>query len=200
MEEAAFLPAKIRWILHDGRLNTGERSAVNRLAAAGAEVLEVTPDVLRACSDTTTPPGLMAVLEWPDLPMPAPLAWAVVADGISNPGNLGSLLRAAEAFAVQALLLAPGCVDPFNPKVVRGAMGAHLRLPIWVMDWREINKVLQGFRIYLAEAREGQPVDRIDWNGPVALVLGGEAAGPGEQARSLAIGSVHIPITERRNP
>jgi TrmH family RNA methyltransferase len=194
VEEAAAAGARARMILHDGRLGPRERSAVNRLAAGGGEVLETTADVLRSCSDTLTPAGLMAVLVWPELALPQPLEWAVIADGISNPGNLGSLMRAAEAFGVQALILAPGCVDAFNPKVVRGGMGAHLRLPVRILDWREIGALLEGFHIWLAEAREGKSVEAVDWSGHAALILGGEAAGPGEQARSLAAGSVHIPM------
>jgi TrmH family RNA methyltransferase len=194
VEEAAASGARARLIVHDGRLAPRERSAVNRLAAAGGEVLETSAEVLASCSDTASPQGLLAVLEWPELPLPQPLEWAVVADGISNPGNLGSLLRVAEAFGVQALILAPGCVDAFNPKVVRGGMGVHLRLPIRVLDWKQIRVQLSGFRIWLAEAREGRPVENADWRGPAALILGGEAAGPGEPARSLATGSVHIPM------
>jgi TrmH family RNA methyltransferase len=195
VEEAASAAVPARLVLHDGRLNPAGRSAVNRLAAAGAEAAEVDPDVLRYCSDTETPQGILAVLHWPDLPALQPLEWALVADGISNPGNLGSLLRAAEAFAVQTVFLAPGCVDAFNPKVVRGAMGAHLRLPVRAAGWKEIGGLLKGFRIYLAEARVGQPVDRADWSGKVALILGGEAAGPGDRAHALAAGSVHIPMS-----
>jgi TrmH family RNA methyltransferase len=194
VEEAAAAGARARLVLHDGHLGPRERSALNRMAAAGAEVVETTAEVLRACSDTPAPQGVLATLEWPDLPLPHPLEWVVIADGISNPGNLGSLLRAAEAFGVQALILAPGCVDAFNPKVVRGGMGAHLRLPIRILDWREIGGLLEGFPIWLAEAREGKPVDAVDWKGRAALILGGEAAGPGEKARSLAAGSVHIPM------
>lgn len=194
VEEAAAAGVRARLILHDGRLGPRERSAVNRLASAGAEVAETTPDILRACSDTTTPPGLLAVLEWPQLPLPAPLERVVVADGISNPGNLGSLMRAVEAFGIQLVLLAPGCVDAFNPKVVRGAMGAHLRLPIRALSWKEIAATLAGFRVYLAQAREGKSADAMDWTPPVALILGGEAAGPGDQARSIATDAVHIPM------
>ena len=58
----------------------------------------------------------------------------------------------------------------------------------------EIRALLAGFRIWLAEAREGKPVEAMDWGGPTALILGGEAAGPGEPARALADGSVHIPM------
>ena len=194
VEEAATSSAKARFILHDGHLGPRERSAVNRLASAGGEVFETTSEVLHYCSDTTSPQGLLAVLEWPELPLPQPLERVVIADGISNPGNLGSLLRASEAFGIQALILAPGSVDAFNPKVVRGGMGVHLRLPIRMLDWKEIRVLLAGFRIWLAEAREGKPVEDVDWNGPVALILGGEAAGPGEGARALADGSVHIPM------
>jgi TrmH family RNA methyltransferase len=194
VEEAAGAGVKARMILHDGRLGPREHSALNRLAAAGGEALEVTPEIFKYCSDTAAPAGLLAVLEWPELPEPAPLAWAVVADGITNPGNLGSLLRAADAFGVQLVILAPGSVDAFNPKVVRGGMGAHLRLPIRMLGWREIGALLAGFHIRLAEAREGESVEAVDWSGRTALILGGEAAGPGDQARALAAGSVHIPM------
>lgn len=194
VEEAAAAGVRARLILHDGRLGPRERSAVNRLASAGGEAFEAAPEVLRACSDTAAPAGLLAVLEQPELPLPEPLEWAVVADGISNPGNLGSLLRCADAFGVQALLLAPGSVDAFNPKVVRGGMGAHLRLPVRLLDWRAIGGLLAGARVYLAEARAGKPVEAADWRGKTALILGGEAAGPGDAARALAQGSVHIPM------
>jgi TrmH family RNA methyltransferase len=194
VEEAAAAGARARTILHDGRLGPRERSAVNRLAAAGGEALEASPEVLRSCSDTVTPAGLIAVLEWPDLPLPQTLDWILVADGISNPGNLGSLLRAADAFGVPVVVLAPGCVDAYNPKVVRGGMGAHFRLPIRSLDWPAVGDLLRGFRVRLAESREGRPVEEVDWSGRTALILGGEAEGPGDRARSLAEGSVHIPM------
>jgi TrmH family RNA methyltransferase len=179
VEEAAAAGIRARTILHDGRLG---------------EVLEASTEILRLCSDTAAPAGLLAVLECPELQLPDPLEWVVIADGVSNPGNLGSLLRAADAFGVQAAVLAPGCVDAFNPKVVRGGMGAHFRLPVRALDWRAIGGLLKGFRILLAEAREGRPVEETDWSGRAALIIGGEAAGPGDQARALAAGSVHIPM------
>jgi TrmH family RNA methyltransferase len=194
VEEAAAGGVRARLVLHDGRLSPRDRSAVNRLASAGAEVAEAAPEILAACSDTAAPPGLLAVLEFPQLAPPEKLERVVVADGITNPGNLGSLLRAAEAFGVQLVLLAPGSVDAFNPKVVRGAMGAHLRLPIRALAWKEIAAALAGFRVYLAQAREGKSARETDWAPPVALILGGEASGPGDPARAIATGAVHIPM------
>jgi RNA methyltransferase, TrmH family len=103
-------------------------------------------------------------------------------------------VRAAEAFGAQAVLLAPGCVDAFNPKVVRGAMGAHLRLPLREATWPQITEWLAGARLLVAAAREGAPVGKADWSGRVALVLGGEAVGASQQARAMAAGLVHIPM------
>jgi RNA methyltransferase, TrmH family len=193
-EEVLASGCAVRWILHNGKLDPRERSVINRLARTGAEVEEVEPDVLRTCSDTVSPQNVMIVAQWPDMPLPECLEWTLVLDGVANPGNLGTLLRAAEAFGVQAVMLAPGCVDAFNPKVVRGAMGAHLRLPLREAAWPEIAGWLAGSRVLVAAAREGEPADRIDWTGRVALVLGGEAAGAGEHARGMAAGLVHIPM------
>ena len=62
----------------------------------------------------------------------------LILDAVREPGNLGTLLRTADAAGVQAVLLAPETVDAFAPKVVRAGMGAHFRLPIQSMDWPEI--------------------------------------------------------------
>jgi TrmH family RNA methyltransferase len=194
VEEAAAAGVRARLILHDGHLGPRERSALNRLASAGAETAEVSAELLASCSDTAAPQGILAVLEQPHVVPPAPLAFAIVADSITNPGNLGSLLRAADAFGIQLVLLAPGCVDAFNPKVVRGAMGAHFRLPIRTQTWKEIAATLAGFRVYLAQAREGRSADEADWTPPAAVILGGEAALPGDSARAIATGAVHIPM------
>jgi RNA methyltransferase, TrmH family len=193
-EEALESGGGIRWVLHAGRLGPRERSIINRLARSGAAVEEVDPDILRACSDTVSPQDVIVVMEQPALSAPDPLEWALVVDGVTNPGTLGTVLRSAEAFGVQAAFFAPGCVDAFNPKVVRGAMGAHLRLPIFDAGWADIAKRLEGFNIFIAEAREGLPAADVDWSGRVALILGGEAAGAGGLARAMATGFVHIPM------
>jgi len=164
------------------------------MARLGAEIDEVTPAVMKACSEDTTPPGLLAVLPSISLPIPEPIEWALVADRIANPGNLGSLLRCAEAFGVQVVFLPPGTADPFSPKALRGAMGAHFRLPLACVTWAELKDHLRGLRVLVAEAHSGARCDQINWSGRVALILGGEASGPGDTARSLAVQSVRIPV------
>ena len=102
----AGVPAQL--VLHTGRLNPPGRSVVNRLARAGAIVEEVSEPVMNACSATEHNPGLLAVVAQPQLKPPAAVALALVLDGIAEPGNLGALLRTAEAAGVQAVWLAPG--------------------------------------------------------------------------------------------
>ncbi|MGE5123438.1 MAG: TrmH family RNA methyltransferase, partial [Acidobacteriaceae bacterium] len=132
------------------------------------------------------------------LPLPAELDFLLILDGIRDPGNLGTILRTAAAARIQAVLLAPGNVDAFAPKVLRAGMGAHFRLPIHQLGWAHIEQLLAGspggMRIYLADAAGGIPYTRADFRTPLALLVGGEAAGAGHEAFSLASEKVQIPM------
>lgn len=193
-EEIVRARQPVRLVFHDAALSPHLRALLNQMARLGAEIEEVTPGVMKACSEDTTPPGILAVLPSVSLPIPEVVQWALVADGITNPGNLGSLLRCAEAFGVQVVFLPPGTADPFSPKVLRGAMGAHFRLPLASVTWAELKDRLRDLRVFVAEAHRGAPCDQVDWRGRVALILGGETSGPGDQARSLATQAVRIPV------
>jgi TrmH family RNA methyltransferase len=165
------------------------------MARLGAEVRVVSDLVMAACTDTQSPPGILMVLPIPSPAAPERLTLALVIDGLADPGNMGTLLRTALAAGVQAAFCTPGTVDPYNSKVLRGAMGAHLHLPIIQLDAPEVQRRMEGLDIWLAEARSGQPYTAVDWRRPAALVVGGEARGASEPVRRIASGSVHIPIT-----
>jgi TrmH family RNA methyltransferase len=156
----------------------------------------VSESVMAACSDTVTPQGILAVLSFPDLTPPEPMTFALIGDRLRDPGNLGTLLRTALAAGVEQVLLAPGTVDFTNPKVVRSAMGAHMRLPIVDADWDTIADRVSGCDVWLAAVRGGMLHTDVDWTRPTALILGGEARGAGERASALAEGSVSIPIPQ----
>jgi TrmH family RNA methyltransferase len=149
---------------------------------------------MAAMSATDTPPGLLVVLPIPELVLPGPINLAVIADRIADPGNLGTLMRTCRAAGVQALFLSEGTVDAFNPKVVRGAMGAHLHLPILSLGTEEILRQLQGIPLWLAEARQGVVYHQVDWRPPAGLVIGGEAAGASETLRAACQATTHIPL------
>ncbi|MCP4542549.1 MAG: RNA methyltransferase [Chloroflexi bacterium] len=152
----------------------------------------VSDPVMTACSDTETPQGILAVLSIPDLPRPEHPTFSLILDQVRDPGNLGTTLRTALAAGVEQVLLAPGTVDATNPKVVRAAMGAHLRLPVVSLDWNAIAQAVAGCDVWLAAASGEMSYTAVDWTRPVALIVGGESAGAGEQARSLAQSQVSI--------
>ena len=152
----------------------------------------VSEAVMAACADTETPQGVLAVVPFPSLPVRPGLI--LVLDQVRDPGNLGTILRSAEAAGVGQVILAPGTVDLYNPKAVRGAMGAHFRLPVAGLDWPAIAGRLAGRAVWLAHAAGETPYDQVDWAVPSALIVGGEAAGAGDQAAALATGRVSIPM------
>ncbi|MEX0787722.1 MAG: RNA methyltransferase, partial [Anaerolineales bacterium] len=191
-QEAIAARVATRFVLHTEHIGARERSLINGLARLGAEIEEASQAALTAASSTETPPGLLAVVARPDLPVPNPRSFVVVADRLADPGNLGSVLRSAWAAGVEAVFLTPGTVDAYNPKVVRGGMGAHFHIPIRQGDAAELTRALEGLSIRVAEAKGGERYDRVNWSGPVALVVGGEAGGVAESWRRTAEAAVHI--------
>jgi TrmH family RNA methyltransferase len=202
IEEAARARVAAKFILHTDDLDPRGKAALDQLARLSAQVYEVTPKVMASVSDTKTPSGLLAVIPFPSLSFVlgpwsfnlSPLSFVLVLDRISDPGNLGTILRTADAAGVETVFLAPGTVDAYNPKVVRSAMGAHFHLPIVETDWETLTDQVKGLEVWLAEAREGEPYDRVDWRKPCALILGSEAEGPSETARQFTPNRVHIPM------
>lgn len=196
VEEALASGWPVRWAFYDSALSERGREALDGLAQAGAEVEEASEHVLRSAAETGTPQGLLAVLEMRSLPLPARLDFVLIADDLHDPGNLGTILRSAAAAGVQAVCLPPGGVDPWSPKVVRSAMGAHFRLPLAGIDWPEIEQLVvqNSLQVWLAAAEQGLDCFTADFGSPTALIIGGEAAGAGAQAQRLATGRVHIPM------
>ena len=160
----------------------------------GVEILEVAPHVMQAASDTQTPQGVLAVLPIPEWTLPNQPSFVLVVDGVRDPGNLGTLMRTAFAAGVETLILPPGNVDPFAPKVVRAGMGAHFNLPVMTMDWQAIRAAVSGLKVFLADSGGGNTHFDADFKQPLALVVGGEAAGAGEEALGLATHRVQIPM------
>ena len=159
---------------------------------AGEGIWPVNEAVMAACADTHTPQGVLAVVPFLHLdPRPGLL---LILDGIRDPGNLGTILRSAESAGVGQVLLAPGTVDLYNPKVVRGAMGAHLRLPVHSCDWTTLKERIEGRATWLADAAADTAYDAVDWTRPSALIVGGEASGAGPEAAQIATNRVSIPM------
>jgi TrmH family RNA methyltransferase len=156
--------------------------------------LEATPEVFKSVSATETPQGILAVLPQIPLPVPDELDYVLIADEIRDPGNLGTLLRTAHAAGVQVVLLSPGTVDPYSPKVLRSGMGAHFKLPVIISTWDEIQPITQEIKIFGSDMNQGTSLWEADLKIPLAMIIGGEAFGLGENARKLVDAWVNIPM------
>jgi len=154
----------------------------------------VSDKVMAACSDTETPPGILAVMPIPRLDLTPQPTFALIADALRDPGNLGTLLRSAAAADVDVVWLAPRTVDAYNSKVVRGAMGAHFRIPIEALEWDAIAARVSGMKVWLADGAADTAYAQVDWTKPCALIVGGEARGASDEAMQLANGRVRIPM------
>ena len=183
------------WIFCAERLTSRAQETLERLKKRGVEIIPVSDAVLKTCSDTETPQGLIAVLPFPQLPIPSVPTMILIADSLRDPGNLGTLLRSAAASDVDAVLLSPETVDAYNPKVVRSAMGAHFHVPIFEAAWAEIADRVQGMNVYLAAVDGAQSYTAVDWTQPSALIVGSEASGASKDAMQLATQRISIPLS-----
>ena len=201
VEEALLSGWEAECVLCSPDVSPRGRQLVDEYTKRGCKIIEVDARVMKFASQTETPQGLLAVLKQQKLPLRTELDFALLLDNLRDPGNLGTILRTAAAAGVQGVILPPGMVDVWSPKVVRAAMGAHFRLPIHTLSWDEFRKTTdhQGKKltVYLAEMETGMPYTQVDFRHPTAILVGGEAEGIGAQARQLVDETIHIPMPGR---
>lgn len=116
-------------------------------------------------------------------------------DGVRDPGNLGTLLRSAAGAGVDYVYLSPDTVDPYNPRTVRAAMGAHFRVRFSPITLSMISDVLSSAHtVGLAEADGDVDYDAVDWTNSAVIIVGGEANGASPLVREMAPMKVRIPL------
>jgi len=166
----------------------------------GAEYIVVTDRLFDAISDTLTPQGVLAVCKAENAPldvMLTPDALIVVCEGVSDPGNLGAILRTADAAGATGAILSKGCVDAYAPKTARASAGSVLSLPIAATaDLPEAARLLKrrGVQIIAAHLGGGRTPYELDLTPPTAVMIGGEAGGLSAEAAGLADHLVRIPM------
>ena len=195
VEEAVISNWGFVFVLYDDSLSERGMVLVESLKSRGIEVEMISSSLMTSLSGTETPQGILAVLELAQLPIPNLPNFLLILDQIRDPGNLGTLLRTADAAGAQAVLLPPETTDAFAPKVVRAGMGAHFRLPIHSMTWEEIEQISKSanLQVFLADMG-GLSCWETDLRQPLALVIGGEAQGASQPARKLANKQISIPM------
>ena len=203
VEDLLASPLAVRWVVASSSLEDTPRGQSLREAVEHQRVtLREVPDAaLRELAGTEAPQGVLAVAEIPrgaleELRPAGKPAVVLVLDAVQDPGNLGTLVRTAEALGAAGVIALPGTVDAWNPKAVRAAMGSSFRLPIVEAGWDEAAPWLgaEGFRV-LAAAGEGPPLGERPARS--ALVVGNEGAGVSDETRRRADAIVGIPLRGR---
>ena len=122
---------------------------------AGVRLVAVPGDVMKSISPAQTPQGVLCVCKMPESALPERLTGRryVVLDGVQDPGNVGTILRTADAFGADGVFLVNGCADLYNPKTVRATMGAIFRCPAWSCGLEEVLELLVGIPLYGAALR-----------------------------------------------
>ena len=148
-------------------------------------------------SDTDTPQGILMVLNIPPENFREPKwqkkSFVLALEGIRDPGNVGTLMRTADWYGVDTLLLSADCADPYNPKVLRGSMGSIFQLRVYIADdfIATLNQLKENHFWVVGAAPNGQKVlQSTHFKKPVALVVGSEAnglSGPARHAANLTV-------------
>ncbi|MGG1554508.1 TrmH family RNA methyltransferase [Paenibacillus ferrarius] len=176
----------------------GELAALD--GAAAAEWIGVSSAVLAKCSDAQTPQGVVAIVAKPAVGADALLAGAhdlvVVLDGVQDPGNLGTIIRSADAVGANAVVLGRGTVDLYNPKTIRSTMGSLYHLPIVEADLAELlpRARERGVRLVTTSLQAQRSCYETDLREPAWLILGNEAKGVSPGVASLSDVQVIIPM------
>lgn len=154
----------------------------------------VTPELLKAVSPLQNSQGAVFTVKMRPIPAAETLRRVIVLENVQDPGNVGTVLRAADAFGMDAVVLCGACADPYNPKTVRASMGAIFRQPVVKTDAAGLGAVLGGLPLYGAALAEGaQDIRELPKTG-LAIAIGNEGKGLTEELLSQCAGTTIIPM------
>lgn len=160
----------------------------------------VADSVFNSMAETVTPQGVLAIVRMPEYSLEDMISDAgtlVLLENLRDPGNLGTIIRTAEAAGVSGVILSKESVDIYNPKVIRSTMGAVYRVPfLYVDDFMALLQELraQEVRLLAAHLKGKKTFDKADYSGKVGILIGNEANGLSEEASELANEKVLIPM------
>jgi RNA methyltransferase, TrmH family len=182
--------------LHTVFVRSGDEGLLEHLELGDAEVLIVPEHVFLSATITEHPQGIAALAEAPKFTLQAMLhgiPLVVISAGLQDPGNLGTLVRSAEAFGATGMILLPGTVSLWNAKTLRASSGSAFRLPVIALTADDAFAALReaGVQVCAAVARDGD--SEADFRGPCALLLGNEGSGLPDAWIAAADARVTIP-------
>jgi TrmH family RNA methyltransferase len=163
-----------------------------------ADVLALPDEIFASAVATESPQGVAALVRWPKFEMKDLLSNAepllLGTMGIQDPGNLGTIIRSAEAFGAAAVLLGEKTVSRFNSKVIRASAGSSFRLATFPVTLDVVSDLRQrGLRVLATSSHKGKPIDEAELTGGTLIMVGSEGAGVSREYMEVADDFIRVP-------
>ncbi len=213
VKEALMSSAEIKEIIISEKASENEDIAETICMAIklGCDIYTVSETVFKSISETTNPQGILATIKMADYDLEEMIIaksidvckcdkYFVILDEIKDPGNMGTIIRTADAAGFNGVIVSKGCVDVYNPKVLRSTMGSIFHIPINLSQdlsyaLKEIKT--QNIRVYAAHTKGNLYYYEADMTQSTAIVIGNEAFGISDKTMESADELISIPITGR---
>lgn len=156
------------------------------------DIFVLTDDLFESIVETETPQGIAAVVKMHHKKLGGP--HLLFLDEIQDPGNLGTLIRTADAAGFSGVILKKGCTDPYGQKALRSSMGSVMSIPIIMNADGDLLKKLEGYSLYGAALEGGKSYKTYQYQTPFVLVIGNEANGISKEVLDLCEYKVFIPM------
>ena len=201
LDEAVRARVTIRTLLTD----RPDSPLARRVGGSGAQVYEGSRDAIQAASPVRTPSGSVAIAEW--APVALDRVWSkspalvLALIDVQDPGNLGAIIRSADALGATGVVTTPGGADPAGWKALRGAMGSTFHVPVARAPLTEIISHARSrkIRIGATTSATGEPLHRASLVEPLLILLGNEGAGLDETVTGAADVALRIPMKRGAN-
>ncbi len=195
--EAVKANAEIRYALLTEKAQGKYPEAARALMTSAAEYAVISDDIAEYISDTKAPQGLFAeIAKKPQGDVPS--GKLVLLDGVQDPGNVGTIIRTAEALGIKGVLLSDKCADIYSPKTLRASMGSVFRLPCISCGLAQTIASLreQGYTVYGAMLDDtAKKLGEASFSEKSAVVIGSEGRGISDDVKNICTGGLYIPIT-----
>lgn len=184
----------------DKLLNTKEGVEFFQRIKDRKELIKVDDSIFKEICDTDNPQGILAIARFKERSLKniyeLNRPFLLFLDKLQDPGNLGTIIRTADAFNIDGIILGKGSVDPYNPKVVRSTMGSIFRVPLYFCEntLECLGNVKNHGIEIIATSLKGVPIYNADFGKGFVLVIGNEAKGVSDDISSIASRSIKIPM------
>lgn len=203
VEETIISKADIEFILYSDSLleSKGGEELLNLVNKNYKKVYNITEKLLKDISDTENPQGIIAVVKFTTVSLDEVILdkdnFLVLLDKVQDPGNMGTIIRTADALGANGIIVVKGCVDVFSPKTIRSTMGSIFHVPlVYHEDIEDIIETLKekNIKVVATGLESSKPCYDVDFKEDFALVIGNEASGVSQKVLAKSDNIVKIPM------